>query len=841
MNSVVKEEEDLEVESAMEETASAKAEQVRETLVALGLSPEVIKQALLKIDVFDGDLNAIATHALSLNTPQAECIEDYVWDDMNSSDEDAGVPSGEERVLPSCRAASPLPVQVPDAHEEEEWQDPICKLFQEPSMVAAKMEPEDTGPEDSEPAFLLPTPPLLPEHRELSFLDMGFSKDLVQRAIRHHSAETADSILLQFLLDNSEHGTKIGQRIAEEDSDSEEELRVRVQQNIATRDLKCSTTSTYRQGANIASDSESDSDIAPCNYQKINPSDFANPSPLCSREADQDGGLRDAMRSAGFSSELIERAVQELGEAVEYDMLLDYLLFLANEQDPNASSNEERDTFEKLTKVFQFPPVAVEKAMVICKTTLRDAKQEEIAELVDFLAAHMDNLVEGEEFGSDSDCSSDDLIVDREGKENYIEGFDSYHEEKRLGSTSNSKGKRKLGGSALNLENQSSRRGRPRILSSGSLKNKQTASVSKSKATIDTAVVCKYRGSIGFGLPGQPQKQRSLQEDVKGAPFFYFENVAGMPVGEWDRIVTHLFGIEPEFVDSMHFSACRRSRGYIHNLPLEGRRKIIKDPPMTIQELMPQTVPFWPEWDKRTKLNCINTVKGTEFILRKLGIEDATAIPTAAELVLEEQTKYSYWCRKMNLVWTSPSIPTPIEANEIEAMLGFDRDHTRCILNTSIRYKALGNSFSVYTVAYHFSVLKPLFPRGIKVLSLFSGIGGAEVALHKIGIKLNVVVSVEIELEPRRCLQTWWSVTNQTGHLDVEYHDVRHLTKSVLTRLVNKYQGFDLIVGGSPCNNFAGSNRVSRIGLEGGHSTMFFEFSRIVVTVRDLTVKLLGR
>lgn len=63
-------------------------------------------------------------------------------------------------------------------------------------------------------------------------------------------AETADSILLQFLLDNSEHGTKIGQRIAEEDSDSEEELRVRVQQNIATRDLKCSTTSTYRQANN---------------------------------------------------------------------------------------------------------------------------------------------------------------------------------------------------------------------------------------------------------------------------------------------------------------------------------------------------------------------------------------------------------------------------------------------------------------------------------------------------------------------------------------------------------------------------------------------------------------
>jgi hypothetical protein len=91
----------------------------------------------------------------------------------------------------------------------------------------------------------------------------------------------------------------------------------------------------------------------------------------------------------------------------------------------------------------------------------------------------------------------------------------------------------------------------------------------------------------------------------------------------------------------------------------------------------------------------------------------------------------------------------------MQAMLGFDRDHSRNILSTGARYKALGNSFSIYTIAFHYSVLKPLYPRGIKVLSLFSGIGGAEVALHKIGIKLLVVVSVEIEEGARRCIEAW--------------------------------------------------------------------------------------
>lgn len=180
--------------------------------------------------------------------------------------------------------------------------------------------------------------------------------------------------------------------------------------------------------------------------------------------------------------------------------------------------------------------------------------------------------------------------------------------------------------------------------------------------------VARHEGSVGFGLPGNPVQPRYLDEDVVDAPFFYFENVASMPNDEWDRIRRHLFDIEPEFVDSLYFSACRRPRGYIHNLPIDGRTKILADPPMTIQDLLPHTKPFWPAWDPRTKLNCITTRMGSEFLIKKLHIREGTALQTA-EPSPEQKREILHLCRHWNLVWTSPNIPTPIDEIEIEVNL----------------------------------------------------------------------------------------------------------------------------------------------------------------------------
>ena len=103
------------------------------------------------------------------------------------------------------------------------------------------------------------------------------------------------------------------------------------------------------------------------------------------------------------------------------------------------------------------------------------------------------------------------------------------------------------------------------------------------------------------------------------------------------------------------------------------------------------------------------------------------------------------------------------------------------------------------------SVLKPLYPKGINVLSLFTGIGGGEVALHRLQIPMKLVVSVEISEVNRNIFRSFWEQTNQRGDL-IEFRDVEELEDHKIEGLMDQYGGFDLVIGGSPCNNLAGAN-----------------------------------
>ena len=167
----------------------------------------------------------------------------------------------------------------------------------------------------------------------------------------------------------------------------------------------------------------------------------------------------------------------------------------------------------------------------------------------------------------------------------------------------------------------------------------------------------------------------------------------------------------------------------------------------------------------------------------------------------------------------------------MEFLLGFPKDNTRGIRRTE-RYRSLGNSFQVDIVAYHLSVLKDMFPQGMNVLSLFSGIGGAEVALHRLGIRMKTVISVEKSEVNRTILKSWWDQT-QTGLL-IEISDVQTLTSERIETYIRRIGGFDLVIGGSPCNNLAGSNRHHRNGLEGEHSSLFFQYVRILESVKSI-------
>ncbi|KAK3033030.1 hypothetical protein RJ639_035656 [Escallonia herrerae] len=344
---------------------------------------------------------------------------------------------------------------------------------------------------------------------------------------------------------------------------------------------------------------------------------------------------------------------------------------------------------------------------------------------------------------------------------------------------------------------------------------------------------------IGFGVPSEvtelcPVFHRALPDAAIGPPYFYYENVALAPKGVWDTISRFLYDVEPEFVDSKYFCAAARKRGYVHNLPINNRFPLLPLPPRTIHDALPLTRKWWPEWDTRTKLNCLQTCIGsaklTERIRKALERWDGVPPLNVQKYVLDE-------CRKWNLVWVGRNKLAPLEPDEVEMLLGFPRNHTRGGgISRTDRYKSLGNSFQVDTVAYHLSVLKDLFPGGINLLSLFSGIGGAEVALHRLGIRLKNVVSVEISEVNRNIQRSWWEQTNQTGNL-IDLADVQQLNGDRLEQLMNSFGGFDLIIGGSPCNNLAGSNRVSRDGLEGKESSLFFDYFRIL----DLVKCIMGR
>ncbi|KHN27446.1 DNA (cytosine-5)-methyltransferase DRM2 [Glycine soja] len=341
---------------------------------------------------------------------------------------------------------------------------------------------------------------------------------------------------------------------------------------------------------------------------------------------------------------------------------------------------------------------------------------------------------------------------------------------------------------------------------------------------------------IGFGVPTESSfiTHRRLPEDAIGPPYFYYENVALAPKGVWQTISRFLYDVEPEFVDSKFFCAAARKRGYIHNLPIQNRFPLLPLPPRTIHEAFPLTKKWWPSWDIRTKLNCLQTCIGsaklTERIRKAVEIYDEDPPESVQKYVLHQ-------CRKWNLVWVGRNKVAPLEPDEVETLLGFPRNHTRGGgISRTDRYKSLGNSFQVDTVAYHLSVLKEMYPNGTNLLSLFSGIGGAEVALHRLGIPLKNVVSVEKSEVNRNIVRSWWEQTNQKGNL-YDMDDVRELDGDRLEQLMSTFGGFDLIVGGSPCNNLAGSNRVSRDGLEGKESSLFFDYFRILDLVKNMSAK----
>lgn len=107
----------------------------------------------------------------------------------------------------------------------------------------------------------------------------------------------------------------------------------------------------------------------------------------------------------------------------------------------------------------------------------------------------------------------------------------------------------------------------------------------------------------------------------------------------------------------------------------------------------------------------------------------------------------------------------------------------------------------------------------LKVLDLFSGIGGFSLGLERTG-GFETVAFCEIEPFPRRVLAKHWPGVPC-------YHDVRTLTADVLKR---DGISVDVITGGFPCQDLSSAGKQE--GISGRRSGLWGELCRIIDDIR---------
>lgn len=101
----------------------------------------------------------------------------------------------------------------------------------------------------------------------------------------------------------------------------------------------------------------------------------------------------------------------------------------------------------------------------------------------------------------------------------------------------------------------------------------------------------------------------------------------------------------------------------------------------------------------------------------------------------------------------------------------------------------------------------------MNVLSLFDGMSCGQIALNKAGIKYNKYYAAEIKKHAIEVTQHNFPNTIQLG-------DVTKIKAKDLPKI-------DLLIGGSPCQDFSRANK-ERKGVEGTKSSLFFEYVRLL-------------
>lgn len=114
----------------------------------------------------------------------------------------------------------------------------------------------------------------------------------------------------------------------------------------------------------------------------------------------------------------------------------------------------------------------------------------------------------------------------------------------------------------------------------------------------------------------------------------------------------------------------------------------------------------------------------------------------------------------------------------------------------------------------------------MNVLSLFDGISCGQIALERVGIKINNYYSSEIDSNAIKVTQHNYPNTIQIGDVTkIKYKDNKLYTEKGI------YESkIDLLIGGSPCQGF--SNAGKMLNFKDERSMLFFEYVRLLNEVK---------
>lgn len=105
----------------------------------------------------------------------------------------------------------------------------------------------------------------------------------------------------------------------------------------------------------------------------------------------------------------------------------------------------------------------------------------------------------------------------------------------------------------------------------------------------------------------------------------------------------------------------------------------------------------------------------------------------------------------------------------------------------------------------------------MKILSLFDGISCGMVALERAGMPVERYVAYEID---KYAIQV-----SKANYPQIEHHG------DVTTADFTQYKGFDMVIGGSPCQDLSICKSKKRQGLQGAKSKLFYEYVRALKEV----------